>query len=115
MTATFLGRVRDDWMGATGWGRLAWVVFALASFCSSSSWTALFQLVLHLPLCTHLSQIALTIAYPSIYSGFQSVLLACLDRILRSAARLIGQLPKFSHGTKCTCMMFCAGSLPHKV
>src|SRR6218665_2543005 len=67
MTATFLGRVRDDWMGATGWGRLAWVVFALvSSFCSSSSSTALFQLVLHLPLCTHLSQIALTIAYSSI-------------------------------------------------
>ena len=33
----------------------------------------------------------------SLYSGLPSGRLACLDRILRSAARLIGQIPKFSH------------------
>jgi len=56
-----------------------------------------FRLVLQLPLFTLLSQIALTIAYPSF--GLPSVRRACLDRIQRSAARLVGQKPKFSHVT----------------
>src|SRR6218665_1166016 len=33
----------------------------------------------------------------SLYSGLPSVHLASLSRVLRSAARLIGQIPKFSH------------------
>ena len=37
----------------------------------------------------------------SLNSGLPSVDLACLDRILCSAARLIGQIPKFSHVTSC--------------
>jgi len=35
----------------------------------------------------------------SLYAGLPSVRLACLDRILRSAARIIGQIPKFGHAT----------------
>ena len=35
----------------------------------------------------------------SLYSGLPDVRLACLDRILCSASRLIGQLPKVSHVT----------------
>jgi len=35
----------------------------------------------------------------SIYSGLPSVRLASLDRVLRSAERLVGQLPKFSNVT----------------
>src|SRR6218665_3393661 len=34
-----------------------------------------------------------------IHAGLPSVRLACLDHILRSAARLIGQIPKFDHVT----------------
>ena len=33
----------------------------------------------------------------SLYSGLPSGRLACLDRVLRSAARLIGRIPKFGH------------------
>src|SRR6218665_1834692 len=33
----------------------------------------------------------------SLYSGLPSVRLASLSRVLRSAARLIGQIPKFGH------------------
>ena len=33
----------------------------------------------------------------SLYSGLPSARLTCLDRILRSAARLIGQIPRFDH------------------
>ena len=33
----------------------------------------------------------------SLYSGLPSARLTCLDRILRSAARLIGQIPRFHH------------------
>jgi len=33
------------------------------------------------------------------YAGLPSVRLACLDHIQRSAARLIGQIPKFGHVT----------------
>jgi len=35
----------------------------------------------------------------SLYSGLPSVRLASLSRVIRSAARLIGQIPKFGHGS----------------
>jgi len=56
------------------------------------------QLALQLPVFTLLSQIALTIAYPSSLV-LPSVRLACLDRIQLSAARLIDQIAKFGNVT----------------
>ena len=63
------------------------------------------RLSLQILLFSLLSQIALTIAYPSFCAR-----LACLDRIQRSAARLIGQIPS-SVMEQVTCRRFCAGSL----
>src|SRR6218665_224660 len=56
---------------------------------------ALFHLAQQQPLCTLSSQFAWTIAY--LYSGLPSVHLVSLSRVPRSAARLIGQIPKFGH------------------
>jgi len=36
----------------------------------------------------------------TLYSGLPSSRLSCLDRVLRAAARLIGQIPKFDHVTR---------------
>ena len=36
----------------------------------------------------------------SLYAGFASVRLRCLDRILRSAARFVGRIPKLGHVSK---------------
>src|SRR6218665_1442530 len=36
----------------------------------------------------------------SLYAGLPASRLACLDRVLRSAARLIGGIPKFGHVSK---------------
>ena len=36
----------------------------------------------------------------SLYPGFPACQLGCLDRVLRSAARLIGGMPKFGHVSK---------------
>src|SRR6218665_2249292 len=36
----------------------------------------------------------------SLYAGLPACRLACLDRVLRSAVRLIGGIPKFSHVSK---------------
>src|SRR6218665_347063 len=48
----------------------------------------------------------------SLYAGLPACRLVCLDRVLRSAARLIGGIPKFGHGMSLnTCLMFYAGSL----
>src|SRR6218665_4182215 len=77
-------------MASRGWTPLA----ASTSYVSFALWLALFQLALQLPLFTLLSQIALTIAYSSILVYHLSDK-ACLERIQRFAARLIGQIPKF--------------------
>src|SRR6218665_3017531 len=67
------------------------LVTASTSYVSSALLLALFQLALQLPLFTLLSQIALTIAYLSL-CHLCVCRLACLDRIQRSAASLIGQV-----------------------
>src|SRR5678815_4877001 len=36
----------------------------------------------------------------TLYSGLPSSRLSCLDRVLRAAARLIGQIPKYDHVTR---------------
>src|SRR6218665_2237800 len=63
---------------------IASLVTASTSYVSSALLLALFQLALPLPLFTLLSQIALTVVYVFIQ---------------RSAARLIGQIPKSGHVT----------------
>ena len=81
-----------------------------ALHCRSLALSQLALSLSKLPLSTPLPQFALTIiAYPFILVCLLCEWLA-FDRVMRSAARLIGQIPKFSHVTSCTCWRFCAGS-----
>src|SRR6218665_1803980 len=76
---------------------------ALGATASTSSVSfaqslALFHLAQQQPMCTLSSQFAWTIAYPFTLACLLFALgLASLSRVLRSAARLIGQIPKFGH------------------
>ena len=60
----------------------------------------MFQLVSHASLSdkTRFRTFGETTDYcSSLYFGLPSSRIACLDRVLRSAARLIGQIPKYGH------------------
>src|SRR6218665_1130939 len=68
----------------------------LPTDCVSFALRSIFQLALELLLCTLSSQLVSITAYTFI-RGLPSILLACLNCTLSSAARRNRQIPKFSH------------------